>query len=562
MRPFYLLFIMLFINVAKVNAQVIYCPPTNIGFESGNFNGWACDTGRVDESGNVQVVSSQPVNNWQTLYSTSTYPQVDYYGGFPTLCPYGGNYSVKLGNDSINKRADRISYTFTVPAGADPFDLIFYYAVVLQNPPHLSYQQPRFTVKTFDVTDNTYVDCASFNFIASASLPGFKLSPIGDTVFYKDWSPSTIHLKGYAGKQMRLEFTTNDCTLGKHFGYAYLDVNEDCGSPISGNTFCTNQNFVQLAAPGGFGNYLWYNGDLSKTLYDGQVLTISPPPPDGTKYAVVLYPFAGLGCTDTLYTTVNSNSANLVLKVKDTLYACAGGSVDLTAASVTAGSSSGLQLSYFTDMYGLDYLFKPQSLLTSGTYYIKAVNPEGCITIMPVNVQIGNPTIEVTNPASVIYPVTVDLSTTFTHDNSYTYGYYLDNAANKPVADFHHVAYSGTYYIEAVNIAGCTTIKPVQVMVTPPAPPTIKAFNTFTPNNDGINDYFSINITGYGAFGSLSIYNRYGQLMFQTKSGDTPWDGKYNGTLAPVGTYYWIFEGKNTYFNTKVVQSGFITLIR
>ena len=98
---------------------------------------------------------------------------------------------------------------------------------------------------------------------------------------------------------MRLEFNTNDCTLGKHFGYAYLDVNEDCNSPITGNVYCTNQISVTLEAPGGFGNYQWYTADLSTQLDGGQVINISPPPPDGTKYAVVVTPFFGLGCTDT-----------------------------------------------------------------------------------------------------------------------------------------------------------------------------------------------------------------------------------------------------------------------
>jgi len=109
---------------------------------------------------------------------------------------------------------------------------------------------------------------------------------------------------------------------------------------------------------------------------------------------------------------------------------------------------------------------------------------------------------------------------------------------------------------------GCVTIKPVTIVVNPPPPPITQAVNTFTPNNDGINDYFSVTIVGYGEFGSLRIYSRYGQLVFQTKSPDTPWDGKYNGRPAPVGTYYWLFDGINTYDHSKVVASGFITLIR
>jgi gliding motility-associated-like protein len=560
MKFYPLVLVLVCLGVMKTNAQGIYCPPTNIGFESGTFNNWQCDTGMVDALGNIKVVPSGPINDRQTVYSATTYPELDPFGKFPTLCPYGGNYSIRLGNQQTGKGAERVSYTFTIPSDVNEYDLIFYYAVVLQNPPHQSFQQPRFTVKTFDVTDKTYVDCASFNFIASASLPGFKLAT--DTVYYKDWSPSTIHLQGYAGKQMRLEFTTNDCTLGRHFGYAYLDVNEDCGSPISGNTYCTNENSVTLIAPGGFGSYSWFNSDFSEQITAGQVLRLSPPPPDGTKYAVVLTPFNGLGCTDTLFTTINKNDANFVFKIPDTLRGCVGTGVDLTAASVTKGSSNNLLLSYYTDMYGLDYLFQPQKILTSGTYYIKAVSPEDCIDVLPITVIVSNPTLSVVNPPTVAYPVTVDMSTTFVHNNSYSYNYYTDSTGTQLVTDYQHVAHSGTYYVQAANATGCTTTKPVVITVTPPPPPMIKAVNTFTPNNDGINDYFSISIIGYGELSSLRIYNRYGQLMFETKSVDIPWDGKFNGKPANVGTYYWVFEGKNTYYNTKVTDSGFIALIR
>jgi len=567
MRFFTLLIVFLLLDVVKINAQGSYCPPPNIGFETGTFGNWVCDTGRIDMAGNINVVPSAPVYGWQTMIDKNYYPQLDPYGNFPTLCPYGGTHSIVIGNIDTNRKAERISYTFTVPAGANQYALIFYYAVVLQNPHHLDYQQPRFTVKTYDLTDNTYIACSSFDFIASGSLPGFKLSSAPtlnpkDTVYYKDWAPATINLDGYAGKQVQLEFTANDCTLGGHFGYAYLDVDEDCGPPITGNAYCTNQNSVTLTAPGGFGDYLWYTPDLSKQLFEGQVYTISPPPADGTQYAVITYPFNGLGCADTLYTTVNKNNSDFNFKVTDTLYACAGGAVDLTASTVTAGSSSTLQLSYSTDADGLYYLYQPQSITMSGTYYIKAVSPQGCNNILPVNVIIGNPVVKVTNPPPVNYPATVDISTTFAHAPNTTYTYFTDSEATLMVDDYQHIGHSGTYYIKATSKTGCVTIKPVTVVVNPPPPPITQAVNTFTPNNDGINDYFSVTIVGYGEFGSLRIYSRYGQLVFQTKSSDTPWDGKYNGRPAPVGTYYWLFDGINTYDHSKVVASGFIALIR
>ena len=556
------------------------CPPPNIGFENGTFQNWQCDTGGISSSGTIQVLPVAPVDNRQTMIGANYYPSTDPYGGFPTLCPYGGNYSIRLGNEQVGARAERVSYTFTVPPTANIYDITFYYAVVLQNPHHEAFQQPKFTVNTFDITDSgadtvvnpkngsggpLQIGCASFEFVASSDLPGFKLSkvPDVDSVFYKDWAPSTIHLQGYAGKTMRLEFTTNDCTIGGHFGYAYLDINENCTQAVTGNTYCTGQKSVTLLAPGGYGNYLWYTGDLSQQLSSSQGLTISPPPPDQTKYAIVLIPFAGLGCLDTIYTTVSAVNSGFTFAVQDTVFGCVGSTVDLTAPSVTAGSSSNLTYTYFTDSLGTQYLYKPQSISASGTYYIRAQNPEGCMNLLPVQVIIGNPILKVTNPAEVTYPATVDLSLTFTHYQGVTYTYFTNAALTSPFTNYQYADKGGTYYIKATdNRTGCISSAPVTIVIGPPPPPIVQAVNTFTPNGDGINDLFEVTITGFGEFNTLKVFNRYGHLVFQTNSKDVPWDGTSNGKPMPPGTYYWLFEGRNTYYNTKVVQGGPITLLR
>ncbi len=555
------------------------CPPGNIGFETGTLSGWQCDTGGINKAGVISVISTVPISNRQTIIDSNSYPKLDPYGNFPTLCPYGGNYSIMLGNGEGGARAERVTYTFTVPPTAAVYDITFYYAVVLQNPNHMPSQQPRFTVNTFDLTDSPdtisangltmppqQVTCASFDFIASAALPGFKPAPVSPKtgiVYYKDWAPATIHLAGYAGKTMRMEFTTNDCTLGEHFGYAYLDVNEACGSPITGANYCSGQKSITMLAPGGFGTYAWYNADFSKQLSATQALSITPPPPDQTKYAVVLVPQNGLGCLDTIYADVTRINAGFTFTVKDTVFACPGSTVDLTAASVTTGSSSNLTYTYYTDSIGTQYLYQPNQVSTSGVYYIRAQNPEGCTNLLPVQVFIGSPPLTVTNPPEVLYPATVDISKTFTHSSVLTYSYYTDASLKAPLVNYQYVSKTGTYYIKATsNETGCFTSVPVNVHIGPPPPPTVNAVNTFTPNGDGINDYFFVTIVGLAEFKSLKVFNRSGQLMFQTTSSTAQWDGTMDGKPLPAGTYYWVFEGKNDYYHTKVTQGGSITLLR
>lgn len=542
------------------------CPP-NIGFEDGTFNNWQCYIGTVGTDGTVSVDLSSPTAGRHTIYSKKDL-SLDPYGHFPVSCPNGSNYSIRLGNSGTGKQAERVAYTYTVPTGATT-TLILNYAVVLQNPDHAFQEQPRFTVKIYDVTDNTQIACPQFDFIASNDLPGFLQSDVtvqgALNVNYKEWSSTTINLAGYKGKQVRLEFTTNDCTKGGHFGYAYLDLEESCTAAITGNSFCNGQPGVTLRAPSGFDGYQWYLAtDLTHPIGQDPTLRLFPAPPDNTTYALVVSPFAGVGCIDTLYTTVNKVGEDYKLQVLNTIYGCTSVGADLTAAAVTAGSSPGMTFSYYTDSLATVYAYTPEAA-QAGKYYIRGVNAEGCLNILPVNVVLVDPpVINVNDPPQVDFPATADITQTFTHQNNVTYTYYSDALTTVPVNNPTAINHAGTYYVMGVNSAGCSDIQPIKVTVGPPKY-TISAPNTFTPNNDGINDRFSISISSVDnviSFGSLKIYSRYGQLLFMSESITSVWDGTYKGKNLPTGTYYWVFDGINNYDNSKIVKASSITIIR
>jgi len=92
----------------------------------------------------------------------------------------------------------------------------------------------------------------------------------------------------------------------------------------------------------------------------------------------------------------------------------------------------------------------------------------------------------------------------------------------------------------------------------------IKAFcsetkipNTFTPNNDGINDTWNISGPSIDPSLLIQVYNRYGNLVFESKGYSQPWDGRKNGTILPEGTYYYILTSKS---GSKKL-SGYVTII-
>jgi gliding motility-associated-like protein len=99
-------------------------------------------------------------------------------------------------------------------------------------------------------------------------------------------------------------------------------------------------------------------------------------------------------------------------------------------------------------------------------------------------------------------------------------------------------------------LPGILTINPIlQIIVVP---------NTFTPNGDGINDVWTIKaLIGYPKC-TVDVYTRYGSMVYQSKGYPKPWDGMFNGTLLPVGTYYYIINPQN---GTQAL-SGSVTILR
>ncbi|MEM6841817.1 MAG: gliding motility-associated C-terminal domain-containing protein [Bacteroidota bacterium] len=119
----------------------------------------------------------------------------------------------------------------------------------------------------------------------------------------------------------------------------------------------------------------------------------------------------------------------------------------------------------------------------------------------------------------------------------------------------------GTYVVEVTNEFGCSTIDSVEVIED--CRPTIVAPNAFRPN--GVNSEFFV----YPRYVSnddfeVRIYNRWGELVFQSNSKDFRWDGTYNGQPAPLGSYPYVITFKSDTDDTGGIleERGGVTIIR
>ena len=88
--------------------------------------------------------------------------------------------------------------------------------------------------------------------------------------------------------------------------------------------------------------------------------------------------------------------------------------------------------------------------------------------------------------------------------------------------------------------------------------------NTFTPDNDDYNEVFKpIFTSGYDPFNyHLTIFNRWGEILFESYDAEFGWDGTYGGTIVQDGTYIWKITVKKSYVDDREEFMGHINLIR
>jgi gliding motility-associated-like protein len=286
------------------------CPP-NIDFELGDFTGWNCWIGThyILPSGkdtiDVGAVPVAPDPLRHVMLSTVPGNGTDPFGLFPMNCPNGSGHSIQLGNTTTTtgqSRAQGVSYTFTIPPGQNKFTLVYNYAIVLLNSAgsaHTGPQEAAFEIEVKNITDNTLLSCSSYPFHATSSIPGFFPSPNNFDVKCKDWAANSINLDNNDGKTIQIFFKSATCTPSGHWGYAYVDVNTECGSAFTGATFCPDDTAVTVTAPFGYQSYQWYSL-TNPNLGNQQSVVLDPPPLSGDSIFVDLTPFNGYGCPNTL----------------------------------------------------------------------------------------------------------------------------------------------------------------------------------------------------------------------------------------------------------------------
>lgn len=226
-------------------------------------------------------------------------------------------------------------------------------------------------------------------------------------------------------------------------------------------------------------------------------------------------------------------------------------STNITATDICEGENIQLSASG-----GNNYIWSPVTTLsssvianpvatpiTSTDYTVIVSNPFNCADTAIVSIHVNKkPTADAGPDKTIVKDSPVQLNGSVSGDNisfSWQPSPYINNTQIlQPV-----VTPPGdtTFILSVVSTIGCGT-----------ASDTVNVFvykgvhvpTAFSPNGDGLNDTWYVPaLSAYPKF-SVTVFNRDGQIVFQTKDINKPWDGKYKGQLQPNGTYVYVIDLK------------------
>lgn len=194
---------------------------------------------------------------------------------------------------------------------------------------------------------------------------------------------------------------------------------------------------------------------------------------------------------------------------------------------------------------------------SSGTYSVR-VDIDGCTVTDTINVTLAEP-MALALPADTAANFCANGSITLAIDALPT-GATISWSTGATTPDI-SVSTAGTYTASVSAPGFCPANASAQVVDLCRAP--VYAPNAFTPNNDGVNDVWRpVWVANDDAMLELTVFDRWGEVMFNANTRDATWDGTANGMPVPAGIYAWKGHAHDPITDLRTDLDGHITLIR
>jgi gliding motility-associated-like protein len=512
----------------------------NIGFETGTFSGWTAFTGQCCPV--YTPFSGFDPGRHAIMSGTQLDPLSA--GLIPVVSPFTV-YSARIGNEANDAEAEALEYTFTVPS--DSLLLAIRFAVLLEDGLHPETKQPRFSYKVTSASGHSLTGCTETEVIAGSSYP--EMIKMG-TLEILPWQSRYVNLTGHSGQTVTIRFETGDCGPGGHFGYAYVDC-ELIPAKITVSN-CFPDGSIQLSVTPGLTG-LWYDGSAADSLIIAQ-------PSPGSVYQYELN--QNLDCSF----PISVNGIDFGLPVSEFSF-----QNKCDQIVEFSNHSSFLTGSWFEWNFGDGAnatVFEPaHQYLSAGNYNasLTVVQPDGCRSEQTEVVLIdASPQFEITE--SDFCPMQ-NISVAITSLNS-GHGFadcmwFVNNREYTGCNISVNFQLAGVYPLTVIITDNMSCVyeysNEIAVIDSPdcyPGTPVPYIPLAFTPNNDGINDIFRPEFMQGIEDLTMTIYNRYGQIVCENYL----WDGTYLGKNCPQGVY--AYRLNYTVKSRKLIKSGTVLLIR
>lgn len=316
-------------------------------------------------------------------------------------------------------------------------------------------------------------------------------------------------------------------------------------SPVNLCQFQTAQPLSVTAT----GDLIWY------TSASGGIGSSTAPVPSTTTIGITnFYVSQSIGGCESPRATITVNIFEAISLGPDkTITICNGESTNLTRIYNTAGSTA----NWFLNQVPVT---DPTTVSITGRYQLIATNSSGCADTAFVNL--------VVQPAVIAFAGKDDSTESFVPYHlsgsgglqyEWSPGPPLLNNANipNPVAI---LTTTTTFYLTVKDAIGCKGYDTVTIKIFK-GTDNIYVPSAFTPNGDGLNDIFRPLGTAIERLDYFRIYNRYGELIFETNNLSKGWDGTYKGKDQKTDNYIWTLKAVDRKKITREMK-GNVILIR
>ena len=349
-----------------------------------------------------------------------------------------------------------------------------------------------------------------------------------------------------AGKACSFPITK---TINFHDAYANFG--------ISDTSLCVNTPLVLTDSSGGADTWQWVINPGQ--TYIGQnpgSISLSTP---GNYTISLRISDQTSGCKDTLIKDMEV-IAFPSFTVSNNVEICQGASTLLTATSKPGHTYSWTPTTNLSTPSSASTNANP---IVTTPYTVLVTNPDGCSDSKTTTVTVLGPIASFPfDTACIVAGQTISLGIDL--GSNYTYDW-TDGATKNlsctscPVAAL-KVVETGTYVFKVTDKLGCfTSTNSYDICVSPEH--TVDVPSAFTPNEDGVNDIIYVDGWGIETLKMFRIFNRWGEVVFESSDIKIGWNGLYKSSPQPNDTYVYQVDGV-FYGGEDFTKSGIITLIR